>query len=138
MTTGGIVSTGSGDDHLTLDFTNLTNLTFNGGAGTGDILSLNAVGNIDANAFDNISNIEKLDIQSFDLSTGTIDAAALWKLASTSDVANNINLDVSGDGSTFTMANVVNQSVITPIDVSNYSITYNDETVDHTFNLHVM
>ena len=53
-------------------------------------------------------------------------------------MANNINLDVSGDGSTFTMANVVNRSVITPIDVSNYSITYNDGTVDHTFNLHVM
>ncbi len=100
---------GGGDDHLTLDFSNIGSLTMNGGTGT-DILSVGGLASGDsittANVA-NISHIETFDISSIDLSSSnlTIDFNALWNLSTSSDLApvggyNTLNLDVSGTDTT--------------------------------------
>ncbi len=85
---------GNGNDHLTLDFSNISSLTMNGGAGS-DTLSLNnlASGNsIGATDFSQISNIETLDVSSLSSGNININFAALDSIATNS---NSIDLQVN-------------------------------------------
>lgn len=94
-TTGGTVNMGGGNDHLTLDFSHISSLTMDGGAGA-DTISLGGLlngDNISAATFNNISNIETLDILSLGAGSNmTIDFAALDSIATNS---NSINLNIN-------------------------------------------
>lgn len=98
---------GAGNDTMTLDFSKLNTLTMDGGADT-DTLALSAITSgsaIGATEFNNISNIEILDVSSMNLSVGNdslnIDFNALWHLSTSSDLPltggfNTLQLNVQG------------------------------------------
>ena len=74
-------------------------------------MSFNNIANgstVGATDFNNISNIETLDISSLNLSTDsmTIDVAALWKLASTSDLATTNTITLNIDESNLTSGDI--------------------------------
>jgi len=82
--TGGadVIHAGNGNDQLVLDFTNLANLTFDGGAGSSDTAKLTGSvtdGTLTQNAF---TNIEKLDLSSLGLNDTNADGHALTLSAS--------------------------------------------------------
>ena len=120
--TGSFSFNGSdGDDHLSLDFSKLSSLSMDGGANT-DTLSLNNIANgsnIGATGFNNISNIETLDISSLSSGNMSIDFAALDHIATN---ANNIDLKLN---STSTAS------------LNNLTEVYLSTDVGHTTNLAV-
>jgi len=110
---GGVdtIDAGSGNDKFVLDFSNLSALASFDGGNNNDTLSFNNIANgstVGATDFNNISNIETLDISSLNLSTDsmTIDVAALWKLASTSDLATTNTITLNIDESNLTSEDI--------------------------------
>jgi Ca2+-binding RTX toxin-like protein len=89
---------GAGNDSMTLDFSKLSTLTMDGGADT-DTLALSAItsgSTIDATGFNNISNIEVLDVSS--LATGNalnINFSALDFIATSSNSIDLIHNDTA-------------------------------------------